>query len=325
MRTALITGVAGQDGSYLSELLIEKGYAVYGVAKSSSPPDLWRLKSVLPQIRLVKTDLTDQSALVKLIESCRPDEIYNLASPSFVPNSWNEPLMTTELSAVGVLKLLEAIRSVNPKIKFFQAGSAEVFGKAESTPQSETTPFHPMNPYAVAKVYAHFMVGNYRRYHGIFGCNGLMFNHESPRRSPEFVPRKITSAVAKIKAGKMDKLALGNLDAQRDWGYAKDYVEVMWLMLQQREADDFVVSTGQSHSVRELVDLAFSKVNLDYRKYVVLDEKFVRPPEKIPLLGDCSKAKNKLGWYPRTTFEEIINLMVEADMKAEGLVMAPSC
>lgn len=312
---ALITGITGQDGSYLAELLLENGYEVVGVVRRSSTESFERINHIKHKITLVQADLLDQLSIVNVVEEHRPNEIYNLAAQSFVPTSWVQPVLTGEFDALGVTKVLEAIRLVDKKIKFYQASSSEMFGKVREVPQRETTPFYPRSPYGVAKVYGHFITVNYRESYGIFGCSGILFNHESPRRGLEFVTRKITDGAVRIKLGLADKLALGNLDAKRDWGFAGDYVRAMWLMLQQNQADDYVVATGQTHSVEEFVKLAFSHLDLDYRKYVVIDPRFVRPAEVDILLGDPSYVRKKLGWEPKISFEQLARMMVDADMK----------
>jgi GDPmannose 4,6-dehydratase len=311
---ALITGITGQDGSYLAELLLEKGYQVFGMVRRSSTENFDRINHLRDKIQLRQADLLDQLSLVRLIEECRPDEIYNLAAQSFVPTSWEQPMLTGEFNALGVTKWLEAIRQVNKKVKFYQASSSEMFGKARQVPQTEKTPFYPRSPYGVAKVYAHWITVNYRESYGIFAVSGILFNHESPRRGLEFVSRKITDGAARIKLGKAKKLYLGNLDAKRDWGYAGDYVRAMWLMLRQKEPEDFVIATGRNHTVRELAQIAFDRVGLDYKKFVEVDPKLVRPAEVDVLLGDPSYAREKLGWKPEVSFEQLIRMMVDADL-----------
>jgi GDPmannose 4,6-dehydratase len=312
---ALITGITGQDGSYLAELLLEKGYQVFGMVRRSSTENFDRINHLRDKIQLRQADLLDQLSLVRLIEECRPDEIYNLAAQSFVPTSWEQPMLTGEFNALGVTKWLEAIRQVNKKVKFYQASSSEMFGKARQVPQTEKTPFYPRSPYGVAKVYAHWITVNYRESYGIFAVSGILFNHESPRRGLEFVSRKITDGAARIKLGKAKKLYLGNLDAKRDWGYAGDYVRAMWLMLRQKEPEDFVIATGRNHTVRELAQIAFDRVGLDYKKFVEVDPKLVRPAEVDVLLGDPSYAREKLGWKPEVSFEQLIRMMVDADLE----------
>jgi GDPmannose 4,6-dehydratase len=311
---ALITGITGQDGSYLAELLLEKGYQVFGMVRRSSTENFDRINHLRDKIGLHQADLLDQLSLVRLIEECRPDEIYNLAAQSFGPTSWEQPMLTGEFNALGVTKWLEAIRQVNKKVKFYQASSSEMFGKARQVPQTEKTPFYPRSPYGVAKVYAHWITVNYRESYGIFAVSGILFNHESPRRGLEFVSRKITDGAARIKLGKAKKLYLGNLDAKRDWGYAGDYVRAMWLMLRQKEPEDFVIATGRNHTVRELAQIAFDRVGLDYKKFVEVDPKLVRPAEVDVLLGDPSYAREKLGWKPEVSFEQLIRMMVDADL-----------
>lgn len=321
MKKALITGISGQDGSYLAELLLEKGYEVHGIVRRSSTENLSRIEHIRSQISLHQADLLDQHSLIEAVEQSEPDEIYNLAAQSFVPTSWRQPVLTGEFTALGVTKILEAIRAVNKKIKFYQASSSEMFGRVVETPQTEKTPFYPRSPYGVAKVYGHFITVNYRESYDIFAVSGILFNHESPRRGLEFVTRKVTHAVAAIKMGKMDKLPMGNLAARRDWGYAKDYVEAMWLMLQQPSPEDYVISTGHSHTVEDLLTEAFSSVGLNYQDYVLVDQKLIRPAEVDLLIGDSSKAKQKLSWSSKTTFKELVRLMVDADLKRlEALV-----
>jgi GDPmannose 4,6-dehydratase len=314
MRRALITGITGQDGSYLADLLLEKGYQVTGMVRRSSTEKFDRLEHIRDRLDIRQGDLLDQLSLIRLIEQEEPDEVYNLGAQSFVPTSWNQPVLTAEFTAVGVTRMLEAIRLVNPHIRFYQASSSEMFGKVREIPQKETTPFYPRSPYGVAKVYGHFITVNYRESYGIFASSGILFNHESPRRGKEFVSRKVTCAAARIKLGLQDKLVLGNLDAKRDWGYAGDYVRAMWLMLQQDEPGDFVIATGETHSVRELVELAFERVGLDWREYVVSDQEHYRPAEVDFLVGDHSRAKEKLGWEPRVNFRELIEMMVDSDL-----------
>ncbi|RMD84801.1 MAG: GDP-mannose 4,6-dehydratase [Candidatus Dadabacteria bacterium] len=314
-KTALITGITGQDGSYLAEYLLEQGYKVYGMVRRSSVEKFDRIDHLIGDIELVQGDLLDQLSLISLMEKIRPDEVYNLAAQSFVPTSWAQPTLTAEFTAVGVIRVLEAIRLVDRSIRFYQASSSEMFGKVRETPQTEMTPFYPRSPYGVAKVFGHYITVNYRESYGIYACSGILFNHESPRRGLEFVTRKVTDGVARIKLGKQDELRLGNLDAQRDWGYAGDYVKAMWLMLQQPQPDDYVIATGKAHSVRELVDIAFKHVGLDWKKYVKIDKAYLRPAEVDLLIGDCSKARKVLGWEPTVSFEEMICMMVDADLK----------
>ena len=314
MKKALITGITGQDGSYLAELLLAKGYQVTGMVRRASTETFDRIAHFKDQISLRQADLLDQFSLVKLLDEVQPDEIYNLAAMSFVPTSWNQPVLTGEFTALGVTKLLEAMRMVCPKAHFYQASSSEMFGKVIETPQTETTPFYPRSPYGVAKVYGHFITVNYRESYNLFALSGILFNHESPRRGKEFVTRKISDAVARIKLGTLKELRMGNLDAKRDWGFAGDYVRAMWLMLQQDKPEDFVVATGETHSVREFLEIAFSHVGLKYEDYVVIDPEFIRPAEVELLLGNPAKAKAKLGWQPKVSFEQLVTMMVDADM-----------
>jgi GDPmannose 4,6-dehydratase len=314
-RRALITGITGQDGSYLADLLLEKGYDVHGMVRRSSTETFERIEHVREKLTLHAGDLLDQRSLVDVMRACEPDEIYNLAAMSFVAASWVQPVLTAEFSGVGVTRILEAMREVAPQARFYQASSSEMFGKVRQVPQNEQTPFYPRSPYGVAKAYGHFITVNYRESYDLFCCSGILFNHEGERRGREFVTRKVTHGVASIKLGLQDKLLLGNLDAERDWGYAKDYVEAMWLMLQQDEPDDYVIATGEAHSVRELVEIAFKHVGLDPDKHVDTDPKFFRPAEVDHLIGDYSKAKEKLGWEPRTSFHELVELMVDADLE----------
>jgi len=314
-KRALITGITGQDGSYLAEFLLEKGYQVFGLVRRSSITNFERIAGFQDRISLIQGDLLDQSSLMEAIRASQPDEIYHLAAQSFVPTSWNQPVLTGEFTALGVTRMLEAIRSVKPDARFYQASSSEMFGKVTEVPQNERTGFHPRSPYGVAKVYGHWITVNYRESYGLFTCSGILFNHESPRRGLEFVSRKITDGVARIKLGLSEEVRLGNLDARRDWGYAGDYVRAMWMMLQQDTPDDYVVATGQTHSVRELVELAFSYVGLDWRRHVVVDPALVRPAEVDILCGDATKARTKLGWVPTVSFEELVRMMVEADIK----------
>jgi GDPmannose 4,6-dehydratase len=312
---ALITGITGQDGSYLADLLLEKGYQVFGMVRRSSTENFDRINHIRDKIQLRQADLLDQLSLTRLIDESQPDEIYNLAAQSFVPTSWDQPMLTGEFNALGVTKLLEAIRHIKRKTKFYQASSSEMFGKAQQVPQNEKTPFYPRSPYGVAKVYAHWITVNYRESYGIFAVSGILFNHESPRRGLEFVSRKITDGVARIKLGLSKKLYLGNLEAKRDWGYAGDYVKAMWLMLQNKKPEDFIIATGKNHSVRDLAQIAFEHVGLDYKKFVEVDPKLVRPAEVDVLLGDPSYALKKLGWKPEVSFEKLIEMMVDADME----------
>lgn len=315
MKRALITGITGQDGSYLAELLLEKGYKVYGMVRRSSTENFERIEHFKDEIELRQGDLLDQLSIIKIIEESQPDEVYNLASQSFVPTSWTKPILTGEFNALGTTKVLEAIKQVNSKIKFYQASSSEMFGKVSESPQNEKTPFYPRSPYAVSKVYAHFITVNYRESYGMFCCSGILFNHESPRRGKEFVTRKITDGAARAKLGIQNDLALGNLEAKRDWGYAGDYVEAMWLMLQQDEPDDYVIGTGVSHSVKDILEVAFGCLDMDWQKYVRIDSKLYRPAEVQTLCADASKAKKKLSWYPRTSFEDLIKMMVDSDIR----------
>jgi GDPmannose 4,6-dehydratase len=311
---ALITGITGQDGSYLAELLLEKGYEVTGIVRRSSAPNLWRIEHLLDRIELRPGDLLDQLSLMKVIAEVRPQELYNLAAMSFVPASWDQPMLTGEFNAQGVTRVLEAIRQVDPEIRLYQASSSEMYGKVREVPQTELTPFYPRSPYGVSKVFAHYITVNYRESYNLFAVSGILFNHESPRRGLEFVTRKVTDGVARIKLGLADSLALGNLDAQRDWGFSGDYVRAMWLMLQQSQPDDYVIATGESHSVRELVEVAFEHVNLEWKRYIRLDPKFLRPAEVDHLIGDSSKARTALGWRPELDFPGLIRMMVDADL-----------
>jgi GDPmannose 4,6-dehydratase len=314
-KRAIITGITGQDGSYLAELLLEKGYEVFGVIRRSSAPNFWRIEHLLDRIELRPGDLLDQLSLVRLIQSVKPHEFYNLAAMSFVPASWDQPMLTAEYNSQGVTRVLEAIRQVDPQIRLYQASSSEMFGKVREVPQTELTPFYPRSPYGVSKVFGHYITVNYRESYGIFACSGILFNHESPRRGIEFVTRKVTDGVARIKLGLTDTLPLGNLDARRDWGFAGDYVRAMWMMLQQDEPDDYVISTGVAHSVRDLVDTAFAHAGLDPGKHVKLDKAFLRPAEVEHLIGDCTKARGRLGWRPAVDFKGLIEMMVDADLK----------
>jgi len=314
-RRALITGVTGQDGSYLAELLLERGYEVNGMTRRASTENLERIAHLVDKIALIQGDLLDPPSLDAALRQSEPHEVYNLAAQSFVPTSWNQPVLTAEFTAVGVTRVLEAIRAVDPEIRFYQASSSEMFGKVREVPQNELTPFHPRSPYGVAKVYGHHITVNYRESYGLFAVSGILFNHESSRRGLEFVTRKITDGVARIKHGLTDELRLGNLDAKRDWGFAGDYVEAMWLMLQQDEPSDYVIATGEEHSVREFAELAFERAGLDPEKHIVLDPKFLRPAEVDQLVGDASKARRELEWAPRTSFRELAELMVDADLE----------
>jgi GDPmannose 4,6-dehydratase len=313
LKKALVTGITGQDGSYLAELLLEKGYKVYGMVRRSSVEKLDRIEHIRNKIGFVQADLLDQLSIISALKQIEPDEVYNLAAMSFVPTSWSQPVLTGEFTAIGVTRMLEAIRLVNKDIKFYQASSSEMFGKVKDVPQSENTPFHPRSPYGVAKVYGHYITLNYRESYGLFAVNGILFNHESPRRGLEFVTRKITNAAAKIKLGLQDFLYLGNLDAKRDWGYAKDYVEAMWRMLQHENADDFVIATGQTHSVKEWVQETFSCLDMDWEKYVKVDQSLLRPAEVDLLIGNSTKAYQKLGWKPEVDFKNLVKIMVESD------------
>ena len=314
-KTAVITGVTGQDGSYLAELLLTKGYEVIGVVRRTSHDSYERIGHLLDRVHIVAADLLDQHSLTTVIRDAKPDEVYNLAAQSFVPTSWNQPVLTGEFTALGVTRLLEAIRLAHPGARVYQASSSEMFGKAVETPQRESTPFYPRSPYGVAKTYGHWITVNYRESYRMFAVSGILFNHESPRRGLEFVTRKVSDAVARIKLGKADELRLGNLDSGRDWGFAGDYVEAMWRMLQQREPTDYVVGTGTMHTVRDLCAAAFGHVGLDWKKYVKIDPRFVRPAEVDTLLADASRAKQELGWTPRVTFEQLVKMMVDADLE----------
>ncbi len=313
-RRALITGITGQDGSYLAELLLEKGYTVFGMVRRASKDNCERLEHIRHRLELRQADLLDQLSLIRLLEESRPHEVYNLAAQSFVPTSWSQPVLTAEFTGLGVTRVLEAVRLVDQGIRLYQASSSEMFGMVRETPQNEHTPFHPRSPYGVAKVYGHAITVNYRESYGLFACAGILFNHESPRRGLEFVTRKVSDGVARIKCGLAREVRLGNLDARRDWGFAGDYVHAMWLMLQQELPDDYVVATGESHSVKELVELAFSYAELDWHEYVVVEPTLKRPAEVDRLLGDASKARQKLGWSPKVRFPELVQMMVDADL-----------
>jgi GDPmannose 4,6-dehydratase len=315
MQRALITGITGQDGSYLAEFLLGKGYSVYGMVRRASFQRFDRIQHILDRVEIIEGDLTDQSSLDDAMKTIAPDEVYNLASQSFVPTSWNQPVLTADVTGTGVTRMLEAIRKHKPDSKFYQASTSEMFGKVQETPQHEKTPFYPRSPYGVAKVYAHWITINYRESYNIFACSGICFNHESPRRGLEFISRKATDGVARIKLGLADKLKLGNLESRRDWGFAGDYVEAMWLMLQQDQPEDYVIATGVSHSVRDLVETAFRYVGLPVEPYVVVDPRLFRPAEVDVLVGDAAKAKAKLGWAPMLSFDKMICMMVEADLK----------
>ncbi|HEY7153196.1 MAG TPA: GDP-mannose 4,6-dehydratase [Gemmataceae bacterium] len=316
MKSAVITGITGQDGSYLAEWLLEQGYEVHGIVRRASTENFDRIAHLAGRIQLHQADLLDQLSLIDVLQRVRPREIYNLAAMSFVPTSWQQPVLTGEFTAIGVTRVLEAVRLLDPQgVRFYQASSSEMFGKVRETPQTETTPFYPRSPYGVAKVYGHYITVNYRESYNIFACSGILFNHESPRRGLEFVTRKITNGVARIKRGLDKELRLGNLDAKRDWGFAGDYVRAMWLMLQQDRPNDYVIATGESHTVRDVVETAFAHVDLDWRKYVVQDPSLVRPAEVDLLIGDAGKAKRELGWQPHVGFHELICRMVDADLK----------
>jgi GDPmannose 4,6-dehydratase len=313
-KRAVITGITGQDGSYLAELLLEQGYEVTGVVRRSSAPNFWRIEHLLDRIALRPADLLDQLSLVRLIQDVRPHEFYNLGAMSFVPASWDQPLLTGEYNSMGVMRMLEAVRQVDTTIKIYQASSSEMYGRVREIPQTELTPFYPRSPYGVSKVFGHYITVNYRESYGIYAVSGILFNHESPRRGLEFVTRKVTDAVARIKLGLANHVSLGNLDARRDWGFAGDYVRAMWLMLQQETADDYVIASGVSHSVRQLVEIAFGHVGLEWEKYVRIDPALLRPAEVDHLIGDASKGKAKLGWQPSVSFEQLIAMMVDADL-----------
>ena len=314
-KRALITGVTGQDGSYLAELLLEQGYEVFGMVRRSSTENFERISHLIDKITLVQADLLDQLSLVGAIQDSQPTEVYNLAAQSFVPTSWRQPVLTAEFTGVGVTRMLEAIRTVDPSIRFYQASSSEMFGKVREVPQNELTPFYPRSPYGVAKAYGHFITVNYRESYGLYAVSGILFNHESPRRGLEFVTRKISDGVARIKLGLANELRLGNVDAQRDWGFAGDYVRAMWLMLQKDEPSDYVIATGQEQSVQDFVDAAFSHIGLDPKKHVVIDQRFVRPAEVDHLVGDSSRAREELGWEPKVSFQELVEMMVDADVE----------
>jgi GDPmannose 4,6-dehydratase len=317
-KRALITGITGQDGSYLAESLLEKGYKVYGLVRRLSTPNFWRIEHIKDYIELIDADLQDQLSLINAVQKAQPHEVYNLAAQSFVATSWDQALLTGDYTGLAVTRMLEACRNVDKSIRFYQASSSEMFGRVHETPQKEGTVFHPRSPYGVAKVYGHYITVNYRESYNMYAVSGILFNHESPRRGIEFVTRKISDGVARIATGKANELRLGNLDSLRDWGYAKDYVEAMWAMLQQKEPDDYVIATGETHSVREFCEIAFARAGLDYKKYVVVDERFMRPAEVDLLLGDASKAKRELGWSPKTSFKQLVELMVDEDLKRYG-------
>jgi GDPmannose 4,6-dehydratase len=314
-KRALITGITGQDGSYLAELLLDKGYEVHGMVRRSSTESFERIQHLTDKVRLFQADLLDQSSLVDALEEAQPEEVYNLGAQSFVPTSWRQPVLTAEFTAVGVTRLLEAIRRANPDIRFYQASSSEMFGKVREVPQTETTPFYPRSPYGVAKAYGHFITVNYRESYGLFAVSGILFNHESPRRGLEFVTRKISDGVARIKLGLADELRLGNLDAKRDWGFAGDYVEAMWLMLQAETPEDYVIATGEEHSVEEFADIAFAHAGLERNQHVKTDPAFLRPAEVDHLVGEAAKAREQLGWEPRVSFRELVEMMVDADLE----------
>ena len=314
-KRAIVTGITGQDGSYLAELLLANGYEVFGVVRRSSAPNYWRIEHLLDRITLRPADLLDQLSLLRLIQDVKPHEFYNLAAMSFVPASWDQPLLTGDFNAQGVTRLLEAVRQVDPKIKLYQASSSEMYGRVREVPQTELTPFYPRSPYGVSKVFGHYITVNYRESYGLFAVSGILFNHESPRRGLEFVTRKVTDGVARIKLGLANQLALGNLEAKRDWGFAGDYVRAMWMMLQQPQADDYVIASGTSHSVQHLVEVAFGHAGLEWQKYVKTDPALLRPAEVDHLVGDASKAKRVLGWQPKVDFEALIQMMVDEDIK----------
>jgi GDPmannose 4,6-dehydratase len=322
-KTALITGITGQDGSYLAELLLAKGYRVCGMVRRSSTENFQRIEHLRDKIQLYQGDLLDHTSLAKVLEQTQPNEVYNLAAQSFVPTSWQQPVLTAEFTALGVTRLLDAIQQICPQARFYQASSSEMFGKVRETPQSETTPFYPRSPYGVAKVYGHYITVNYRESYGLFACSGILFNHESPRRGLEFVTRKITHGVARIKLGMDNEVRLGNLQAKRDWGFAGDYVRAMWLMLQQGQADDYVIGTGQTHSVEEFVRIAFDHVHLDWKKHVVVDPQFYRPAEVDLLLANPAKAQRHLGWKPELSFEQLVTGMVDGDLAGLGRGVHP--
>jgi GDPmannose 4,6-dehydratase len=314
-KRAIITGITGQDGSYLAELLLDKGYEVVGAVRRSSSPNFWRIEHLIPRIHLRPADLLDQLSLIRLVHDVRPHEFYNLAAMSFVPASWDQPLLTGEFNSMGVTRVLETIRQVDTSIKLYQASSSEMFGKVREVPQTELTPFYPRSPYGVSKAFAHYITVNYRESYDLFACSGILFNHESPRRGLEFVTRKVTDGVARIKLGLADSLSLGNLDARRDWGFAGDYVRAMWLMLQQEQPDDYVIAMGVSHSVRDLVETAFGHAGLDWQRYVKLDPALLRPAEVDHLIGDAAKAKRELNWTPSINFYHLVSMMVDADLE----------
>jgi GDPmannose 4,6-dehydratase len=323
-KRALITGITGQDGSYLAELLLEKGYEVYGMIRRSSAPNFWRIQGIIDRLVLKPADLLDQLSLLRLVDEVRPTEIYNLAAMSFVPASWDQPMLTGEFNSQGVTRLLDAVRQVDTGIRIYQASSSEMFGKVREVPQTEQTPFYPRSPYGVSKVFAHYITVNYRESYNLFAVSGMLFNHESPRRGLEFVTRKVTDGVARIKLGLADTLPIGNMEAQRDWGFAGDYVRAMWLMLQQDRPDDFVIATGVSHSVKDLIEIAFARVGLEWQKYVRVDQALLRPAEVDHLLGDPTKARTELGWTPAVNFKQLVEMMVDADMALLASTPAPA-
>ena len=314
-KRALITGITGQDGSYLAELLLQEGYEVFGMVRRLSTPNTWRIDHLLDRVTLKPADLLDQLSLLRMIDDVRPHELYNLAAMSFVPASWDQPMLTGEFNSQGVTRMLDAVRRVDPKIRFYQASSSEMFGKVREVPQTELTPFYPRSPYGVSKVFAHYITVNYRESYNLFAVSGILFNHESPRRGLEFVTRKVTNGVARIKLGLADKLSIGNLNAHRDWGFAGDYVRAMWLMLQEDQPDDYVISTGVSHSVQELIEIAFGRVGLDWQKHVFQDPALLRPAEVDHLLGDATKARKQLGWTPNVDFKQLVEMMMDADLE----------
>jgi len=323
-KRALITGITGQDGSYLAELLLGKGYEVVGMVRRSSAPNTWRIEHILDRVTLKPADLLDQLSLLRLIDDVRPHEIYNLAAMSFVPASWDQPMLTGEFNAQGVTRMLDAVRRVDSSIRFYQASSSEMFGKVREVPQTELTPFYPRSPYGVSKVFAHYITVNYRESYNLFAVSGMLFNHESPRRGLEFVTRKVSDLVARIKLGLADRLPIGNLDAHRDWGFAGDYVRAMWMMLQRDQPEDYVIATGVSHSVRELLEIAFARVGLDWQKYVHVDQALLRPAEVDHLLGDATKARTQLGWKAEVNFRQLVEMMVDEDLRRLSLLSAAS-
>lgn len=319
-KKALITGITGQDGSYLAEFLLEKGYEVHGIVRRLSTPNFSRIEHLLKRVTLHDADLSDLASLISVVQSSNPDEVYNLAAQSFVATSWRQAILTSDITAVGVVRILEALKIAKKDARFYQASSSEVYGKVLQVPQNEDTPFYPRSPYAAAKAFGHHITINYRESFGMYATSGILFNHESPRRGVEFVTRKITDAIARIKSGKLDRLGLGNLESKRDWGYAKDYVEAMWLMLQQKTPEDFVIATGETHSIAEFCEIAFARAGIkNWREYVYVDPQFIRPAEVDLLLGDANKAKTKLSWSPKTSFKELVHIMVDADLKLYGV------